>query len=66
MEKASSAMGGGTQSNHVGQWDNGGTMDSAMLLGRSIFLYFRLVFLLPDFRYSHGFFKASSRGLHGE
>jgi hypothetical protein len=60
MENASGAMGGGTRSNRVGRWDDGGTMGGAMSLGQSIFLYFRLVFFLPDFCYSYGFLKLSS------
>jgi hypothetical protein len=57
MKNARGAMGGGTRSNRVGRWDDGGTMDGAMSSGRSIFLYFRLVFFLPDFRYCYGFLK---------
>jgi hypothetical protein len=55
MENASGTMGGGTRSNCIGQWDGSGTMDGAMSSGQSNFLYFRLVFFSPDFRYSYGF-----------
>jgi hypothetical protein len=42
MGNAGSAMGGGTQSNRVGGWDGGGTMDGTMSLERRMKYFFVL------------------------
>ena len=66
MGNAGGTMGGGTQSNRVGQQDGSGTMDGTMLSELSdrqsnFFVLQTCVFLLsklpldPDFCYSFGF-----------
>jgi hypothetical protein len=66
MGNAGGAMGGGTQSNCIGRWDGGGTMDGTMLSEQSVsqsnfFVLSDLCFFhqskppAPDFCYSFGF-----------